>query len=285
MKERRATTGIRLSHSIIKARQAAPLSAKVALSMQLMSEHRDGVCLFSGGKDSTVLAHFASLLGITSLRIETTMETADILEHFKSCNVPHEVARYEGEPPFQYWQRTGYWPLCPKISQTKVNRATGLKLSPVSCCEHFKERPMKDWMKARGLKPKYFWGLKASDGFRRLCYFANSGQVFNRKNGQVNIYPIAYWTDADVIEYIRAEGLTMPPTGREMGCVYCGTGMTFADNNIKTLFKRDRARWADFMRAGAGAAILTMNGQDPEQLEQHIEAGSDFLNRVWRKYE
>jgi len=260
----------------IKAAQAAPLSAKEATSLKLIADLPEPrVVLFSGGRDSTIVAHLAARLGsVRLLYCDTGLSSpgararVDELAHLLA--MPLTVA-VPAVPAFEMWARFGHFPIGPKRGHTYLKQAVpGLRTSPVQCCYRLKEAPARAALRklAAGC---LLWGNRAADSNRRKLALADYGLVQRTKRWPCpSAEPIAFWTDADVAAFL---GSSLPwirwEAKAETGCRCCCTDLARPDNQLSRLFLSDRRAFDDAIRSGLGAEILRANG-DQIDVEQAL---------------
>jgi len=93
------------------------------------------------------------------------------------------------------------------------------------CCDALKKRPARKFEKESGLKP--FVGLKAVDSHGRKLDYLQNGCILDGKKASCR--PLAFWTDADIDEYIAREGLELSEIynmgADHTGCMFCMFGV------------------------------------------------------------
>ena len=105
------------------------------------------------------------------------------------------------------------------------------------CCNVMKKNPARDFNKETGLKP--ITGMMACESVKRKNAWLKTGcNAFDKKDPQSQ--PIAFWTEQDVLEYIKRFNLPYASVYGEIlqdkngkyyttdcdrtGCVFCGFG-------------------------------------------------------------
>jgi 3'-phosphoadenosine 5'-phosphosulfate sulfotransferase (PAPS reductase)/FAD synthetase len=247
----------------VKQRQALPFEAKVEMSKRRIREWYDGwdglvYTSFSGGKDSSVLQHLVrstypdtpSVYVNTGLEfpenvklvrqtenviwLKPKMRYKEITQKYGFPVVSKETARklFDLQNPTPRNKRTR------DIRLGKTNSKHGhcpkkwlyLKDAPFPisdrCCDIMKKRPIKKYEKETGRKG--FVGNLASEGRYRLWFYQKNGcNAFNNKRPYS--VPIAFWTEADVWEYINRFNVpisTVYAMGyHRTGCVGCMFGV------------------------------------------------------------
>jgi 3'-phosphoadenosine 5'-phosphosulfate sulfotransferase (PAPS reductase)/FAD synthetase len=260
----------------IKEAQAAPLTAKEAVSVSLISGLASPrVVLFSGGRDSTIVAHLAARLGpVTLIYCDTGLSSpgarARVDEVARLLGLPLVVVEPK-VPAFAMWADLGHYPIGPKRGHTYLKQAVpGLRTSPVQCCYHLKEAPARAAMRQLSAGC-LLWGNRAADSDRRKLALADYGLVQETKRWPCpSAEPIAFWTDADVEAFLLAR---LPwiswESKAETGCRCCCTDLARPDNQLSRLFLEDRAAFDEAIRSGLGAEILRANG-DQVDVEQAL---------------
>jgi len=156
---------------------------------------------FSGGKDSICLAKVMQLSGIPyQLNYSFTGIDPPEVVRFIRCEYPHCVF---WKPKRTFWQR-----LRNDIPPTVTMRW---------CCNLLKKDPAK---RSERNKNQKFFGVRAEESPRR----AKRGRV-SRFNGKDHFYPLFYWNEAQIWEFIEYHDLLVPRLYDEgfnrIGCVVC----------------------------------------------------------------
>lgn len=227
----------------LRQRQALPLRAKVLMSQSRISEwfnHWNGAVYvsFSGGKDSTVLAHlvhdlfpevplvfsntgleypeiqaFAHKMGAEFIRPK--MQFSEVISTYGYPIISKEVSkaiqcsRLIGEKYKNKRQR----------SQFLGNMAVGSGFSKKKwgllawetpflisdrCCYHIKKRPMEEYQ--RRTKQLPFTGILAEESMLRLQTWLKHGCNSYDENKKTST-PMSFWREQDVLQYIKEQGL------------------------------------------------------------------------------
>lgn len=158
------------------------------LILQAISLDISWYVAWSGGKDSTVLAHLCNAM---NPGISVWSEKDD-------CDFPGEL-EYIKETAMMYgWDLDiTYLELWDKIAQYNI-------------CEDIHSR-------GTALSDKYFYsaiaiqesqydgvflGLRKGESYARLMNFAQRGYIYRRKNGKYTCIPLANWTATDIFSYL-----------------------------------------------------------------------------------
>ena len=242
---------------------------------------------FSGGKDSTVLLHIARQCfpDIEALFINTGLEYPEIQKFAKSFeNVTVvrpamsfvEVIKQYGYPVISkeiaeclfYGRQALVRSDCGKYGESRLQRLRGEwlqmdgtlsrfnceKYEPLlhldfyigaACCKVMKKSPGKHFVKKSGKKP--INGTMAVESqLRRQAWLAHGCNGFDMKHPTSQ--PMSFWTEQDVLEYIRRYDLPIAPVYGEVvsidngcklcttgcdrtGCIFCGFGAHLDDDN------------------------------------------------------
>lgn len=271
--------------------QALPLPKKIEMSLEIIrrgKEATDGApacVLYSGGKDSTVLIHLVQKLYARPLFMYNNTGLAErrLVQYIRQRMRGLDFIETEpDEEAFTMWKRTGYWPLFGKRSFTaRCRNCPGLHVSPVQCCYQLKEAPANRVMKERGIRMA-IWGNRADESTRRKFMFCDSGTLFKpKKYPWRQCYPLAFWTQKDVITYLEDVEPDYPHSiSTEAGCWACCTDITRTPNNIQRLFKTDRARFEYMIRNGFGEIILRAKGIKSGNIEELLRESPQIFLKI-----
>jgi 3'-phosphoadenosine 5'-phosphosulfate sulfotransferase (PAPS reductase)/FAD synthetase len=233
---------------------------------------------FSGGKDSTVLKHIVDSMydDVPALFVNTGLEYPEIQQfvrqikngEFDCFNSDVEIVRPEmrfdevikkyGYPVISkdisscvHWARRGSPTRLARIKGTHTKKDGSPSMfncnkwefmldAPFEvdnqCCRIMKKNPSKKFEKETGRKP--LLGLLANESLKRKDAWMKTGcNAFDLKHPQSQ--PMAFWTEEDILEYIRQynvpycpvygdiistdEGLKTSGCSRT-GCIFCGFG-------------------------------------------------------------
>jgi len=223
-------------------RQSLPLDQKVVLSKKRIREWCEAwdynvYVSFSGGKDSTVLAHLVKQVypKVPLVFVDTGMEFPEIRNF---CKQQDNIIILKPKKTFkQVIEEYGYPIISKRTSRyirdlrkpTSVNAATqNLRMTGYTqagnycpfqklsqkwrflvdapfkiseqCCDVMKKEPFKRFEKETGLKP--FTGELAEDNyFRRSNYLKTGCNAFDQKKCKSR--PLGFWREQDILQYIR----------------------------------------------------------------------------------
>ncbi len=258
---------------LLREGQSLPLSVKIgkaqALIQQVVSEHGvDKVYLgFSGGEDSAVLGHLIECMGLSiefvfsdtglefletyeyvrwwegefervMTRTRPLMKLPDILAQYGYPLYPKRLAHILSTEKRKDNLRAvstrppGSWHQLEKSNLTHV-LDTGIKISD-KCCELLKHGPAALYAERRGFTASIL-GMRADDSRDRRRNWLARGCYYPVKKGVDRVWPLAFWTQADVIKYHRLVGLPRAALYDKgftrNGCRLCGFGCHLASPN------------------------------------------------------
>jgi 3'-phosphoadenosine 5'-phosphosulfate sulfotransferase (PAPS reductase)/FAD synthetase len=268
----------RISGDSLKSRLAAltdaqsePLATKqqrAETAIAALAEHGQMAIMFSGGRDSYIVAKLAALYVPILVYCDTGLSSpkaaARVRELATDLRLDLKILMPE-VPALEMWQTLGHYPIGPKRGHTFWKRDTpGLKTSPVQCCYHLKEKPAKQFIREEKIG-SMLWGNRAADSNRRKLAVADFGMVQPPSTRWAcwSATPIACWTDEDVQSFLGAETAQFENKSED-GCVLCCTDISRRDNQLTKTFIRDRAQFDAAILAGLGQQILRAQGYEAD---------------------
>lgn len=257
-----------LRRMYLKQRQSLPLNIKVALTKRRITEWyeaHDGMVYvaFSGGKDSTVLLHIVRSMypEVPAVFADTGLEFPEIRDFVRqTANVVwvkprknfKQVLEEEGYPIISKSVARRLRDLKNPTDKNASSRAlylTGVKRDGThgaqvsrlaqkwhrlidapfkvseKCCDYMKKYPSIDYEKESRRVP--FVGTMADDSQQRETEYIRSG--CNSFSGRHKSAPIAFWTEADVWDYIKVNEVPYceiyDKGERRTGCIFCMFGI------------------------------------------------------------
>jgi len=258
---------------MLKDGQELPFTVKVAkaqgLIQQAVQEHGVEHCYlgFSGGQDSAVIAHLTELaapemefvFNDTGLEFLETYEYVSwwekefkrIITRTKPMKKLADILREDGYP--LYSKRIAYMLSTEKrvanlksqdlrpagsyklLASAKVLHTldAGVKISD-KCCHYLKHGPADKYAAEQGFTASIL-GMRADDSRDRRRNWLTMGCYYPVKKGADRVWPLAFWTEADVAKYHEVVGL--PRAGlydkgfTRNGCRLCGFGCHLASPN------------------------------------------------------
>jgi phosphoadenosine phosphosulfate reductase len=199
------------------------LKQKVDKAVALLEMYEDDAgCYelgFSGGKDSVVIEHLAYLAGVNYKAVynQTTIDPPELVQFIKK-HYPKVIWRKPDKPFFKELEKQG---LPSRLARW--------------CCRMYKELDSDATF--------FIFGLRKQEGRSR----SERVKLFQpwRKQGTYALNPIAYWSDADVWNFINEYDVPYCSLYDEgfhrLGCIGCPMGR----KQRITQFKR----WPGFERA------------------------------------
>lgn len=286
-------------HFELEQMHSLPLEAKILMSQRRIRDwyeywHGSVYVSFSGGKDSTVLKHLVEntpgVYDVPIVFVDTGLEypeirkfateRADVVlrpemrfdEVIKKYGYPvisKEVANMVAgaKPGNTRWLRLRGEFLDPKTGKkSKFNAPkwgfmldAPFKVSD-KCCDVMKKRPARKYEKETGRMP--YLGLLANESLKRRRAWEKTGcNAYEKGNPQSQ--PMAFWTEQDVLEYIRRYNLEYASVYGDIaedengklkttlcdrtGCIFCGFGchMEKGENRFQRL-KKTHPRQYDY---------------------------------------
>ena len=274
---------------LLNQRQQLPLDTKISMSLDRIREwcdHYAGyVCVsFSGGKDSSVLLHLVRGLypDVVGVFADTGLEFPEIREHVKATTnviwvrpkksfravieqqgypvVSKRVAQYVGEAQRGAATKSKTWHLR-MYGETKAGKPSPLSKIPEKwkylvdapfkisdgCCRVLKKAPMGYVQSKLGLHP--ILGTRAGEAEQRTQTYLRVGcNAFGLASPRST--PLAFWTGADIDEYIRMHDVPISPIytmGYERtGCMFCAFGAHLEQepNRFQRLEQTHPKQWA-----------------------------------------
>lgn len=259
---------------------------------------------FSGGKDSTVLLHIARQCfpDIEAVFINTGLEYPEIQKFAKSfdnvtvkrpemsfveviknygypviskevseCLYEGRLALLRGGEAYTYRLKRLRGEIMDKDGNPSIYNCT--KYEPLlrvdfylgnRCCRVMKKSPGKQFAKASGKKP-IIATMAAESKLRRQAWLSHGCNGFNMK--LPTSQPMSFWTEQDVLEYIRRYDLPIAPVYGEVisadnscelctsgcnrtGCIFCGFGAHLDNDDRFIRLKETHPRQYEYCIGG-----------------------------------
>jgi len=242
-------------------RQHLPLDIKILMTRERIWQwyyhfHGEVYVSSSGGVDSLVLAHIAreifpdivivycdtgleypdvrtSALGTTGIQvIKPELSFKQVIDKYGYPVVSKEQSQFIQEyrdtksKLLRHTRWYGNKKGRGKISDKwKFLANAPFKISD-KCCDFLKKRPFEIFEKQTGLKP--ITGILAEESSLRRQQYLNTGcNAFDTKRPVS--HPLAFWTKADIWEYIRTHNIAYPSVYdkgiNRTGCMFCMFGI------------------------------------------------------------
>lgn len=254
---------LKIQQATLEQRQRYPLDLKIDLSLQRIRHWYDKYAgnvyvAFSGGKDSTALLHLVRSLfpDVPAVFVDTGLEYPEIREFIAAT--PNVTWLKPARTFRQVIEHHGY-PVVSKVVSRAVSRIRSPGSSERSrnkalhgdergsygklpkrwrflldapfrtsdrCCEVMKIRPIQRYHKETGRAG--IVGTMAADSNSRRKQYLTHGCYLDHLSVP-RCTPMAFWSDADVWEYLRSERVpycSVYDTGvHHTGCMFCMFGI------------------------------------------------------------
>jgi len=205
---------------------------------------------FSGGKDSIVTAKLMEMAGIEHKLYynDTTIEPPEVMKFIRK------------EYPQCEWLRPkhSFWSMIPKLNPP----LRGAKW----CCFHIKKIPgwrIKNDQRVLGIRREESTFRKSLER-KELVNTGTYRSYYKRDQNHTHYYPIFYWPEWAIWEFIEEQGLKVPSlydTFSRLGCVVCPMRRRKDHENWQRLypgyykaFHKACAKWYD-QRAATGRTM------------------------------
>lgn len=280
----------------LKQMQSLPLHAKIMMSQQRIKawyEHWNGQVYVSvsGGKDSTVLAHIVKSMypDVPCVFVNTGLEYTSVADNAKEISdeiirpkmsFKDVITKYgypivsKEQAQFLYELRTtesgklrdiringNKWGRG-KVSKKWMFLADAPFMVSHHCCNVMKKAPAHKYEK--GTESKVYLGTMAEESqLRRQKWMRNGCNAFNAS--RPTSQPLSFWTDNDILEYIREYNLKIPEiygeitgdndnlslTGADRtGCTFCMFGISRDTDRFLRLKEAEPQKYDYIMRGG-----------------------------------
>lgn len=231
---------------------------------------------FSGGKDSTVLLDIARRMypNILAVFVMTGNEYPDIcrfVREKKNNGENIEIIRPKATPR-EVWSKYGF----PLVSKEVAENVHSIRINPNSvksrkalgvinpqsqfalsnkwlyltkepyecsnaCCDMLKKHPSKKIEKETGRMP--ILGTMADESrLREKTYLQNGGCNVYKEKGKSKSMPLSIWLEQDIWGYIERYNIKIADIyhkgAKRTGCMGCGFGAQFKDDNRFTLLHK-----------------------------------------------
>jgi 3'-phosphoadenosine 5'-phosphosulfate sulfotransferase (PAPS reductase)/FAD synthetase len=274
----------------LKHLQSLSLDEKIKLSIKIIEqsfEIGNGMLLYSGGKDSTVLLDLITKINrnIPIMYNNTGLVRQNFLDSLRKKTEKYNYIETMADDPFKMWDEKKYYPILTKRGFTKYKKKfPALECSPVQCCYQLKEKYSNPVFKEKNTKI-VFWGNRAGESNRRKFGFCDNGFIFKpKKYNWHQSYPLQHWLDADILYYLTKNSPDYKYKSiSEGGCWACAVDIQYNPNNMIFLYNNNYSDWVKLMRSGFAKNILIANGVnvDSVNIDKLIADNPKALLRVF----
>lgn len=184
----------------------------------------------------------------------------------KPENVFWEITEKYGWPMLGK-EGSGYWwsraDRLERQGKMKLAKATRDARISAACCRILKETPMKKLCRNLEVDCTIVGNL-VSESRQRFLTWAQRGQCyFSQRQKRCTAWPLACWTQEDILEYHRIISLPYSPIydkgHSRNGCWPCLMDIRFPDNKLKALRKSHPKLWRFLIvDKGLGARIIAL---------------------------
>jgi len=218
-----------------------PIEEKIEVAHKVIEDlykhSKRNYVAFSGGKNSLVALYLTLQHdpNVTVLYVNTGVQFPETRPYVMKLKEEWKLNLIEAKP------KTTFWKIVEQYGFPKQSR---LKEKPM-CCLLLKEEPAYRVIKKKFLTGQ-ITGLSAFESRSRKLLIARHGLLYYTwKFGRWNLnwrfwsaHPLAYWTDADVFEFIEKEKLPLNPAYEKYeltrtGCVPCTAHLLWEEQVAK----------------------------------------------------
>ena len=219
-----------------------PLDEKIEVAHKTIDElykhSKRNYVAFSGGKNSLVALYLTLQHDpdVTAIYANTGVQYPETRPYVMEIKEKWKVNLIETKPKMTFWQ---------VVEKYGLPDRTRLKSGKPMCCLLLKEEPVYEVIKKKYLTGQ-ITGLSAFESRTRKMLIARHGLVYySWKFGRRNLkwrfwtaHPLAYWTDADIFEFIEKEKLPINPAYEKYeltrtGCVPCTAHLLWEEQVAK----------------------------------------------------
>lgn len=187
-----------------------------------IEEFGDNIAVaFSGGKDSEVVLYLClqQKPDISVIFHDSGVEHPETLEIIKRLEKDWGLNLIITRP------ETTFWKIAEQYGLPYGTIRGNSKGKKIRCCYHLKEKPMLRAIRTNKWQG-YFAGITASESSTRMFNARDKGICFHHKHwGICKIYPILWWTEDEVWEFIKENNLPYNQVydkgAKRTGCMTC----------------------------------------------------------------
>lgn len=230
-----------MGYKTLKNAQAWSLDKKVLFAEQLILRELKASKVpsisCSWGKDSVALAFLVrkfckkTLIIFANTGVEYPETYAFRDKMIKEWNLNGNY--FESKPIKHFWQ-------CVKeYGFPDLRRRGSAKNKEPKCCKYLKEKPLSNLQKEFGVDV-VFRGMTAAESMSRRLLTLRKGYAYTNKTGMRFVHPLVFWSEQDVFDYHKQEGIPLNPIyekTKRCGCMPCTGFMDWKEAMAKTNLK------------------------------------------------
>lgn len=191
-----------------------PLEDKLAETRQIIEQYKDVSCVsWSAGKDSSIMAIEAAkikpdipiVMQDNGVEFPETYEHADLLAQQYNLNF---IKLKTEKDWFQAMEENPEW--MTEEREIAISSTETRKMQVVCCCKTLRLKAMKKYMTDNDLTYEFFGGRFDDLPLMRFATILKNGVVDERFDVK-RIFPLAYWTEAQVYEYYQKYNVPLNP--------------------------------------------------------------------------
>lgn len=210
----------------LKDKVEIPLEEKLRLTdavieTNLRKFRDDCVVSWSGGKDSTLVLWFVREIwpDIKVVFNDTGVEYPETIQFIKEVAASWKLNLTITKPIKTFWK------CAEEYGFPNGSKSNNQENKTPHCCYFLKEKPMKDAIRLYKWKA-VFDGVTAVESRIRMFSARDYGTChFNTKWHIQKVRPILYWTEDEVFDFMKREGIPLNPRysmgARRVGCMTC----------------------------------------------------------------
>lgn len=195
-----------------------PMESKIRESKKVILKYiKKTLCLWSGGKDSMLIAILAKQIdpNIPIIFCDTGLEFPETLKYLQTVR---KLFKWKNFHVLKY--KLGGWNMPREVV---FGHVSSKKWKKIGCCTLLKVNLVKRWMKKHGYK-REFVGLRWDEADNRWANLYIQGFT-DKRFDIVRIFPLAWWNTDQIYEYYEKHNIPMNELYKKgytrQGCYIC----------------------------------------------------------------